>query len=88
MDFDKAVSNRKNLIKEIYLQRGQLLTSDTLESEIDKLLHPEQYEQPKQTFFEAFDEFLTKHPLSEVRRKNFRVLYRALKRFELYIQKN
>jgi integrase len=86
-DFDKAVSDRKNLIKEIYLQKGQTLTSDTLESEVDKVLHPEQYEQPRQTFFEAFDEFLTKHPLSEVRRKNFRVLYRALKRFELYIQK-
>ncbi|MDR2823651.1 MAG: site-specific integrase [Prevotellaceae bacterium] len=86
-DFDKAVSDRKNLIKEIYLQKGQLLTSDILESEIDKVLHPEQYEQPRQTFFEAFDEFLTKHPLSEVRRKNFRVLYRALKRFEMYTQK-
>jgi integrase len=86
-DFDKAVSDRKNLIKEVYLQKGQMLTSDILESEIDKVLHPEQYEQPQQTFFDAFDEFLTKHPLSEVRRKNFRVLFRALKRFELYIQK-
>jgi integrase len=86
-DFDKAVADRKNLIREIYLQKGQTLTSDILESEIDKVLHPEQYEQPRQTFFEAFEEFLTKHPLSEVRRKNFRVLFRALKRFELYIQK-
>ncbi|GHV09845.1 transposase [Bacteroidia bacterium] len=86
-NFDKAVSDRKNLIKDIYLQKGQMLTSDILESEIDKIVHPEQYEQPQQTFFGAFDEFLTKHPLSEVRRKNFRVLYRALKRFELYIQK-
>jgi integrase len=86
-DFDKAVSDRKILIKEIYLQKGQILTSDTLESEIDKVLHPEQYEQPRQTFFDAFGEFLTKHPLSDVRRKNFRVLYRALKRFELYTQK-
>ena len=37
-----------------------------------------------ETFFSAFDEFLTKHPLSDVRRKNFRVLKRALQRFEMY----
>ena len=86
-DFDKAVSDRKNLIKEIYLQKGQILTSELLDTEIDKALHPEQYETPQQTFFEAFEEFLIKHPLSEVRRKNFRVLFRTLKRFELYICK-
>lgn len=30
---------------------------------------------------------MKKHPLSEVRRKNFRVVYRCMKRFELYICK-
>jgi len=86
-DFDKAVSDRKNLIKEIYLQKGQRLTSDTLESEIDKVLHPEQYEQPRQSFFDTFEEFLTKHPLSDVRRKNYRVVVRALHRFEAFTRK-
>lgn len=83
-NFNKAISDRKDLIHSIYLQKGKMLTSDLLDTEIDKTLHPENYEQPKQTFFEAFDEFLKKHPLSEVRRKNFRVVFRALKRFELY----
>ncbi|MDR3326778.1 MAG: phage integrase SAM-like domain-containing protein [Prevotellaceae bacterium] len=86
-DFDKAVSDRKNLIKEIYLQKGQTLTSDILESEIDKVLHPEQYEQSRQTFFDAFNEFLTKHPLSEVRQNNYRVVLRALQRFEVFTKK-
>ncbi len=38
----------------------------------------------EQTIFEAFDEFLIKHPLSDVRKKNFRVIKRALQRFEMY----
>lgn len=41
-------------------------------------------EQGELTFFESFDEFLIKHPLSDVRKKNFRVIKRALMRFELY----
>ncbi len=37
--------------------------------------------------FELFDEFLEKHSLSEVRKKNFRVVKRALMRYELFIKK-
>ena len=43
-----------------------------------------EFSAPEQTIFDAFDEFLDKHPLSEVRKKNFRVIKRALQRFELY----
>ena len=86
-DFNKAVSDRKDLIHSIYLQNGKTLTSELLDAEIEKALHPEKYEHPKQTFFEAFDEFLEKHPLSDVRRKNYYVTYRALRRFELYTRK-
>jgi len=43
--------------------------------------------EPEQTIFEAFDEFLLKHPLSDVRKKNFKVIKRALQRFELYKSK-
>lgn len=43
--------------------------------------------EPGQTIFEAFDEFLVKHPLSDVRKKNFRVIKRAMRRFELYKSK-
>ena len=85
--FDTAVNDRKALIKSIYLEKGKALTSDLLDVEIDRALYPEKYEASAQTFFEAFEEFLVKHPLSEVRRKNFRVVYRCLKRFELYTRK-
>ena len=84
-DFDKAVSDRKNLIKDIYLQKGQTLTSGILESEIDEALNPAQYEQPQHTFFDAFDNFLERRKLSEVREKNFMVLKRALQRYELFV---
>ena len=39
---------------------------------------------PPETFFTIFEEFFATHKLSEVRRKNFRVLYRTLQRYELY----
>ena len=40
----------------------------------------------KQTFEQLFDEFLDKHSLSEVRKKNFRVVKRTLLRYELYVR--
>ena len=86
-DIDRTISERKDLIKTIYLNTGKSLTSDKLETEIDKCLHPEDYKTPRKTFFETFEEFLQKHPLSDVRRKNYRVVLRALQRFELYTQK-
>ncbi len=36
------------------------------------------------TFFSVFEEFLAVHKISDVRRKNFRVLFRSLQRYELY----
>jgi site-specific recombinase XerD len=40
----------------------------------------------KQSFFDVFNEFLDKHKLSDVRKNNFKVVLRALKRYELYKQ--
>lgn len=57
---------------------------------IDKFHYPERYQEvveevAQQSFFETFDEFLSVRKLSEVRKRNFRVIYRALQRYELYI---
>ena len=41
----------------------------------------------KQPFFDTFNEFLEKRKLSDVRKKNFRVIVRALQRYELYKRK-
>ncbi len=60
---------------------------------IDKYHHPDKYKtqeqveaETKQSFEQLLDEFLLKHKLSEVRKKNFRVVKRALLRYELYVR--
>ena len=85
---DRSISQRKELIMTTCLGVDDIvLTSEWLEKSIDEVLHPEKYAKPQQSFFDVFEEFLLKRPLSEARTKNFRVIYRALKRFELYTQK-
>ena len=85
---DKAISDRKELIKRlcIGITDKNILTSEWLESSIDKELYPEKYDTSMsvKSFFDIFEEFLDKHKLSDVRKKNFRVVIRALKRYELY----
>lgn len=87
-EFNNSVNERKNLIADIYSKNvgKDGLTSDWLDTEIDKRLHPEKHgiNETQQTFFEAFEEFLENRKLSQVRKNNFRVIIRALKRFELY----
>jgi hypothetical protein len=58
--FDTNVNDRKALIKSIYLTNGKALTSDLLESEIDKALRPEMYETKPEitTIFQFFDKFI------------------------------
>ena len=60
---------------------------------IDKYHHPNRYKtkeeieaENKPLLLELFSEFLVKHKLSEVRKKNFRVIHRALTRYELYVR--
>lgn len=60
------------------------VTKAWLEDVIDRYHFPEKYKPKaeKPEFFATFNLFLDKHKLSEVRKKNFRVIYRALHRFE------
>lgn len=49
---------------------------------------PKHEEQPRElTLFEVADLFLSVRKMSDLRKKNFRVLIRCLHRFELYLQK-
>lgn len=86
--FNNSINARKNLITEIYSENlgKDGLTSEWLDNEVEKKLHPEKYgvDQKYKSFFDIFDEFLDKKKLSQVRINNFRVVVRALKRFELY----
>ncbi len=84
------VADRKNAILRLYNAAADkgALTSEWLETEIDKCLHPEKYDigERPQTFFEVFTEFLGQRKVSEIRLRAFRVDFRALKRFEMYEQ--
>lgn len=60
-----------------------------LKTIIDKFHHPEKYiiveeEAPKQSFFEVFDEFLMLYKIQDISKRNYMVIYRALKRYERY----
>jgi len=86
--FDNDVADRKKLIRTIYDNTLEL-TSEQLDLKIDQALHPEKYQtdeviEKPMTYFEIFDEFLKYHNVSEGRRAHFRVLKRALQRYELY----
>ena len=89
--FNKAVADRKSMMLEIYNAAAieEDLTSDWLELEIDKRLHPEKYivEEHRQTLFEAYEEFIEKRKLSDWRVRAIRVVIRALRRYELYARR-
>ena len=64
-----------------------------LKETLEQYYNPQKYnvetateETAKPTLIALFDEFLEKHRLSDVRKKNYRVIKRGLQRYELYIQ--
>lgn len=79
---------RKQLLLDVYeANRTRTeLTSEILEKLIDETLYPEKYQKPKDNFFDLMSLYLEKRRLSEPREKNFLVLVRALKRYELFYQ--
>ena len=86
-EFNRNVAQRKSQIIELYnaAPDKSVLTSEWLYAEMDKLLHPVVKAQDNSSsFFKDFDSFLETRKLSDVRTRNFRVIYRALQRFELY----
>ena len=84
----KRIESLKAFILDTYEATDKTaITSDWLKLTIDKFNHPDKYEpQPeiKPTFFNLFDKFITEKKLSDVRKKNLRVIYRSLQRFEMY----
>lgn len=88
--FNKTIADRKNIILQAYnsLIEKQEFSSEQMDIAIEMLLHPERYTNQvnkHQTLFDVFDEFLKNHKLSDIRKNNFRVIKRALQRYELYI---
>lgn len=89
---NEEIRNLKTYIEKTFQQEKEIVDKYWLKLTLDKYYNPQKYFIPeeittKPTIGELFDEFLTKHPLSEVRKKNFRVVKRALLRYELYTRK-
>lgn len=87
---NNEVQNILNLINQNYTPESG---SEWLSTLIDKYHHPNRYKtkeeieaENKPMLLELFSEFLVKHKLSEVRKKNFRVIQRTLARYELYVR--
>ena len=82
--FDKAITDRKNLIKDIYLMKGKTLTSELLDGEIDKALNPEQYTPQHLSFFDLYNKFIESITITVPTLKKRRTVRESLKRFEEY----
>lgn len=87
----EAVAQRKNIILRVYdaCENKENATSQWLETEIDKYLHPDKYKSgvSGNDFFGALDLFINRHIATTSRKRQFYVVVRALKRFELFKQK-
>ena len=88
---NNEVQNIINLISQEYTPEADSEWLSTLIDEIsssqtDIKTEEEIAAETKPTLLDLFAEFLVKHKLSEVRIKNFRVVQRALARYELYVR--
>lgn len=88
--FNTHVRNIVTLITQSYTDEAD---GEWLSETIDRYHHPQRFqtedaqaEEIKLQVIPLFDEFLEKHKLSEVRKKNYRVVKRGLQRYELYMR--
>ena len=88
---DSEVKKLRRFIEDGYEKERNLVDAEWPNNIVDRYYHPEDYieesvEERHYTLLELFDIFLDKHKLSEVRKKNFRVIKRVLQRYELFLQ--
>lgn len=81
----------KSYLEKAYQSKEEEASKEWLKIALDKYYNPKKYhieevEPEKPAVIPLFDEFLTKHKLSEVRAKNYRVIKRGLQRYELYVR--
>ena len=94
ISFNDDVRKLKSFIEKEYPQyQEEVIEKGWLKTAIDKFYNPQKYmteeellEDIKPSLHELFTEFLEKHKLSEVRKKNFRVIGRGMQRYELYVR--
>lgn len=81
-NFDKAINDRKDIIRDIYLVKGKTLTPDNLEIEIGKRLHPDNHPVNKFSFLDLYNKFLSDNSVSANTLKKRHTVRNALLRFE------
>ncbi|MFR9585641.1 MAG: site-specific integrase [Rikenellaceae bacterium] len=92
--FNDDIRKLKSYVEQEYPQhQEEPLEKSWLKTALDKYYNPKKYKTEEEiiaetlpTIHELFLEFLEKHKLSEVRKKNFRVIGRAMQRYELYVR--
>lgn len=89
---DGAANDIVTFINKEYAGTTELIDKNWVEMTLDKFYNPDKYKKDleKNKNLEVvpmYEYYLEMHPLSEVRKKNNRVIIRALKRYELYIRK-
>lgn len=86
IEFNNNVAKWKKILLDVYvlLPNKENISSEIFSLEVERHLHPQTTNFSKSSFFEICDEFLQKHKLSQVRQANFRVVFRVLKRYELW----
>lgn len=86
--FNNTILELKKFITDEYKKIDkENIAKDWLNVTIDKFFNPTKYMpkiEPKATLVQLFAEFIEKYKISDVRKKNFRVIYRALQRYELF----
>lgn len=89
-EINQKLRDLRSFIENEYLLNNELKDNTWLKFALDRYYKPDEYTSDgskKQSFEELFDEFLEKHHLSEVRKKNFRVIKRSLLRYQLFVSK-
>lgn len=79
-EFNSSISNRKNLILEIYnsINDKSNLSSEWLDKSIDRRLNPEIYNEVQpESFFSLFEKFIIERKFSTLREKHY-ICYNAL----------
>ena len=83
------INDRLNELKKTIFAQFEKSDKETISKEwlllcVDKFHFPEKHIAAKLSFFGTFDEFIAKKKLSEVRVRNFKVVFRSLQRYELF----
>lgn len=78
---------KNNIIESFTLADKTSISKQWLDEIIDRFHFPEKYcKKEKQSFFRLFKDFIENRNISEIRKRSFRVIYRTLQRYEIYIR--